>query len=534
MKITVCENYDEMSEKAAEIVAEQIRKNPKSVLGLATGSTPVGMYDELSKMNKSGEIDFKSIRTFNLDEYYPLTADNEQSYHCFMNKNFFSKINIDTNNTHILDGMCNDTEKECENFEKLIGENGGIDLQILGIGQNGHIGFNEPSENLNSKTHLTNLTEDTIKANSRFFDDISEVPKKALTMGMGTILKARKIILLAAGKNKHKAVSELLTSNISTEMPASMLKLHSDVTLICDKDAYSSERIGVDIGGTEVKFGVLNENDETVYKTQISSACLNCGELIDSIADKCREIMKEYCISGIGVGTAGIIRDGIVNAVNLPFKDIDLKKELENRLNISVKVSNDANCAALGEAVCGSGQSVKNLVMVSLGTGVGGGIIIDGKIYEGKGSAGEIGHFPVNFDGEKCSCGLNGCFEQYASAAALIGMAEKAAKINTDSILYKLYIENRNSLNGKLFFRAVNEKCAVAAEVLDKYINRLSIGIKGIINVFDPDMIVLSGGITNAGDTLLKPLKDRINSDTPIAISKLKSDAGIVGAALLV
>ena len=173
MKIIVCDNYDEMSKAAAKIVAEQVKTNPNSVLGLATGSTPIGMYGELAEMNKRGEIDFKTIRTFNLDEYYPISADNDQSYRYFMNENLFSKINIDILNTHILNGMCEDTTAECENFEKLIEQNGGIDLQVLGIGQNGHIGFNEPSENLNSRTHLTDLTENTIQANSRFFDDIS-------------------------------------------------------------------------------------------------------------------------------------------------------------------------------------------------------------------------------------------------------------------------------------------------------------------------------------------------------------------------
>lgn len=534
MKIIVCENYDEMSKKAAEIVAAQVKENPCGVLGLATGSTPVGMYDELAKMNKAGEIDFSSIRTFNLDEYYPLSADNDQSYHYFMKENLFSKINIDMNNTHILDGMCEDTEKECDDFEKLIEENGGIDLQVLGIGQNGHIGFNEPGENLNSKTHLTDLTENTVKANSRFFDDISEVPTKALTMGIGTILKARKIILLAGGKNKHNAVAQLLNSSISTDMPASMLKVHSDVTLICDKEAYSSDRIGVDIGGTEIKFGVLNNKNELIYKTQMPTDCSSADKLIGDIADKCKEIMKEYYISGVGVGTPGFIRNGLVSAVNLPFASTDLKKELECKLNVSVKVSNDANCAALGEAICGSGKESQNIVMLSLGTGIGGGIIVDGKIYEGRGSAGEIGHLIINYNGKSCPCGQKGCFEQYASAAALIGLASEAADKNPDSVLGGIYAENDNNLNGKLFFKALNDGCKVAESVIDEYTGYLAAGINSLINVFDPDTVVLSGGITNAGEDLLAPLKTKICDGVEILISKLKGDAGTVGAALLV
>ena len=244
--------------------------------------------------------------------------------------------------------------------------------------------------------------------------------------------------------------------------------------------------------------------------------------------------MQEYYISGVGIGTPGIIRDGKVNAVNIPFKDLDLNAAVEKRLNVPVKVSNDANCAALGEAICGSGNAARNLIMVSLGTGIGGGIIINNKIYEGKGSAGEIGHFSIDMNGRECPCGMKGCFEQYASAAALVSSAEKAAAQNVDSVLYRLYSDNKNKLNGKLFFKAVADGCDVAKSVLDKYIKYLSVGLSGIISIFDPDMIVLSGGITNVGDALLTPLKAAVHSDTEITVSKLKGDAGTIGAALLV
>ena len=238
MRFLICENYEEMSREAAKLIAAQIKEKKNSVLGLATGSTPVGMYRILAEMNKKKEISFKNVTSFNLDEYYPLDADNPQSYHYFMKENLFSKIDINPENTYILDGTSENTEEECKNYEQLIADKGGIDMQVLGIGQNGHIGFNEPDATLNSETHLTSLTENTIEANSRFFDDIEKVPKKALTMGMGTILKARKIILLANGEAKHNIVSELLNGEISTDVPASMLKLHSDVILICDKSAF--------------------------------------------------------------------------------------------------------------------------------------------------------------------------------------------------------------------------------------------------------------------------------------------------------
>lgn len=238
MKVIVCNTYDELSLEAAKIMAATIKEKPDGVLGLATGSTPIGMYDNLIEMYKKGELDFKDIKTFNLDEYYPLSADNDQSYHYFMNKQLFSQINVKEENIHILDGLSENPEKECEDFEKLIEENGGIDIQVLGIGQNGHIGFNEPDDKLYANTHLTDLTENTIKANSRFFEKESDVPTKALTMGMGTILKAKKIIILANGKAKHNVVSELVQPMITTNNPATFLNAHADVTLICDKEAF--------------------------------------------------------------------------------------------------------------------------------------------------------------------------------------------------------------------------------------------------------------------------------------------------------
>lgn len=228
-----------MSKRAAKLVAAQVLLNPQSVLGLATGSTPVGMYNELISMYRAGELDFSQVKTFNLDEYYPIKRDNEQSYFKFMYKNLFSKINIDLYNIHFPDGETDNPVSECENYEKLIAQSGGIDLQILGIGQNGHIGFNEPDVNLNPYTHLTNLTENTIKANSRFFEAYDEVPRKALTMGIATILRAKKIILLASGFNKSRVVSELIKDGINTSVPATMLKAHPDAILICDRDAYS-------------------------------------------------------------------------------------------------------------------------------------------------------------------------------------------------------------------------------------------------------------------------------------------------------
>lgn len=532
MKIIVCDNYDEVSKTAADIIAKQVEDNPKSVLGLATGSTPIGMYNKLAEMNRDGEIDFKDVVSFNLDEYYPLSADNPQSYRYFMNENLFSKINIDMNNTHVLNGMCEDTYEECLNFEKMIEDKGGIDLQVLGIGQNGHIGFNEPSTALNSRTHLTDLTENTIEANSRFFDDISEVPRQALTMGIGTILNAKKIILLANGSNKYKAISELMNSKISTDNPASMLKVHPNVTLICDREAYAGNKVGIDIGGTEIKFGVLAEGSTLIYKETIPTNKESEDALINSIVRKCREISDSYCINSIGVGTPGIIQNGLVTAANLPFSNTDLKGKLEKALNLPIKISNDANCAALAEAKCGSGKKYKSLIMVSLGTGIGGGIVINNKLFEGSGKAGEIGHQIICRNGKDCPCGQKGCWEQYASVSALIKSAVSASEKHPESKLAEIYRTN-GKMSGRLFFEALKNDCSAAKEVFAEYLDYLATGISSLINIFDPDLVVLAGGITNAGDSLLLPLKDKLPCDIPIEISVLKGDAGTVGAALL-
>ena len=238
MRIIICENYEELSERGAELFKAQVTLKPDSVLGLATGGTPVGLYKKLIEYNKNGSLDFSRVTSFNLDEYYPIAPDNNQSYRYFMNENLFNHVNIDKAKTYVPDGLAKDPEAQCKEYEALLEEKGPIDIQLLGIGRNGHIGFNEPDEKLNAVTHITGLTESTIEANARFFDDISEVPTKALTMGMGTILKSKKIVMLISGKEKHEVLSELLNDDITTNNPATLLKVHPDVVIICDKAAY--------------------------------------------------------------------------------------------------------------------------------------------------------------------------------------------------------------------------------------------------------------------------------------------------------
>lgn len=237
MKIIVVNNYEEMSKKAANIVASQITLKPDSVLGLATGDTPLGMYKYLIRIYQEGNVDFNDVKTFNLDEYYGIDQSNPHSYYFYMMENFFQHINIQKQHIHIPRGMTESIEKECDEYEKQIESAGGLDLQILGIGRNGHIGFNEPDVKFEATTHLVELDEDTVKANSRFFQSVEEVPTRAISMGIKTIMQARNILLLASGKEKAETIYKTIKGKITPEVPASVLQLHPGVTFIIDKDA---------------------------------------------------------------------------------------------------------------------------------------------------------------------------------------------------------------------------------------------------------------------------------------------------------
>ena len=239
MKVIKTKDYNEMSKKVAQIIAAQIVLKPNSVLGFATGSSPVGTYKELAKKNQEGEIDFSEITTVNLDEYKGLPQEHEQSYIKFMNDNLFDHVNIDKANTYLPNGMAECPKEECARYDALIESLGGIDLQLLGIGHNGHIGFNEPSDHFENGTHCVTLTERTIEANKRFFVSEDEVPRKAYTMGIGTIMAAKKIVVVVSGEDKADAVKKCVEGAITPEVQGSILQLHPDVTIICDEAAYS-------------------------------------------------------------------------------------------------------------------------------------------------------------------------------------------------------------------------------------------------------------------------------------------------------
>ena len=239
MRIYKAKDYEEMSRKAAGIVSAQIIMKPDCVLGLATGSTPVGLYKQLIEWYRNGDLDFSGVRTVNLDEYKGISRENDQSYYYFMHQNLFDHVNIPAENTHLPDGMEPDSEKECRRYEELIQSMGSVDLQLLGIGHNGHIGFNEPADAFDKLVHCVNLTQSTIEANKRFFASAEEVPRQAYTMGIQTIMRSKKILIIANGEGNADIVRDAFFGPITPMVPASVLQLHNDVTLVADEAALS-------------------------------------------------------------------------------------------------------------------------------------------------------------------------------------------------------------------------------------------------------------------------------------------------------
>ena len=239
MKIYKGTDYKDMSRKAANIISAQIIMKPNCVLGLATGSTPIGLYEQLVEWYKKGDLDFSEVMSVNLDEYRGLPTSNDQSYYYFMHEHLFDLVNIDAANTYLPNGMAEDPQQECLRYEELIHSLGGVDLQLLGMGHNGHIGFNEPGEAFDTITHCVDLQESTIEANKRFFASAEDVPKQAFSMGIKTIMRAKKILLVVSGADKAKMLKEALCGPITPKVPASVLQLHNDVIVVADAAALS-------------------------------------------------------------------------------------------------------------------------------------------------------------------------------------------------------------------------------------------------------------------------------------------------------
>ncbi len=245
MEIVICKNKEEASRLAAGIITDAVKKNPKLVLGLATGSTPVPMYNEMAKAVKAKKVSYAQVKSWNLDEYEGLAGTHEQSYRYFMNENLFKKIDIKLSNTHVLNGLAKDPDKECAKYEAQIKKAGGIDIQVLGIGSDGHIAFNEPGTSLSSRTSVVYLTPSTIKDNAKLFfkGNMDEVPKRALSMGVGTICEAKKIIMLAFGKNKADAIKGMVEGGMSQFCTASALQAHNDAWIFCDEESASKLKL---------------------------------------------------------------------------------------------------------------------------------------------------------------------------------------------------------------------------------------------------------------------------------------------------
>ena len=239
MIIYRAKDYKDMSRKAANIISAQVIMKPNCTLGLATGSTPLGIYDQLTEWYKKGDLDFSAVHSVNLDEYRGLPKENDQSYYYFMHKNLFDRVNIRSENTNVPNGMEPDAEKECRRYEKLIADLGGIDLQLLGLGHNGHIGFNEPGEAFEKETHCVDLQERTIEANKRFFESADEVPRQAYTMGIKTIMQVKKILVAVSGEDKAEIVKKAFFGPVTPTVPASILQMHNDVTVVADEAALS-------------------------------------------------------------------------------------------------------------------------------------------------------------------------------------------------------------------------------------------------------------------------------------------------------
>lgn len=237
MNVLIYDSEEQIGIAAGNYMCGQVLQKPDSVLGLATGSTPLKPYGQMIELYKKGVVDFSKVTTFNLDEYVNLDVNDKNSYHSFMHENLFDHINIPADQINFLDGNAEDPEEECRRYEKKIKKAGGIDIQLLGIGSNGHIAFNEPADCFQRWSHVVTLKESTVKDNSRFFKSIDEVPTQALTMGIGSIMQAKKILIIAIGENKAKAIKQLIDGNVTPMCPASVLQFHTDVTLMLDRAA---------------------------------------------------------------------------------------------------------------------------------------------------------------------------------------------------------------------------------------------------------------------------------------------------------
>lgn len=291
--------------------------------------------------------------------------------------------------------------------------------------------------------------------------------------------------------------------------------------------------LGIDVGGTDIKYGVVNDRSELIVSFKEPTQKESEAAILSQFEDICRRTMEEYPIKAVGIGIPGNIsmKTGRVTlSVNLPFKDTDVEGYLTKALGISVKIAKDSNCAVIYEHMAGSGSAYENILMITIGTGIGGGLVLNNRLYVGtREDAGEVGHIITHAGGIRCGCGQEGCFEKYASASALIAAAKDAGEKNPDSILAKY---GQADMGARVVFKAINEGCPVAQSVLDNWIYELALGIKSLVMVFSPDVIILSGGVMHEADRIIPKLKEKCG-DVNIVKSQLSNGAGIIGSAML-
>lgn len=293
--------------------------------------------------------------------------------------------------------------------------------------------------------------------------------------------------------------------------------------------------LGIDIGGTNIKFGIVDETYRIIKKWSIpTEADKGDEQIVANIIRKGKEIMQEFSFDSVGIGTPGLIdseRGICISAGNLPYNHTPIVAKLKEAINVKVALANDATCALLGEISAGVGKKYHDFIMITLGTGVGGGICIDGKPYWGKnGMAGEFGHMTIQYNGPECRCGRNGCYEQYASVSALISQCKKASEEHPESLLAQYSSEK---ISGKTAFDAMLAGCKVAADVVNQYAKYIAIGIEDLNMIFAPEAIVIGGAISNQEEMLLKPIKENIHDSINVCLSQLKNDAGMIGAAVI-
>ncbi len=490
VNLIIVKDYKELSEKAFDFIKTEIGLGAKN-LGMATGSTPIGLYELIRADYKKNKV-YENLNYYNLDEYHGLNKTHPQSYYSFMKSQLFDEINA--SNCFIPNGELN-IEESITTYQNILDQTT-IDVQLLGIGNNGHIGFNEPKTPFTIKTNYVKLDNLTREANKRFFDnDIDQVPEYAITMGIADIMRAKKILLLANGESKAKAVLEMLYGEVTEDMPASILQTHSDVTVILDYKAASKlplHTLGVDISSTRIKVAVFDSEFNRL-------SCEIVPHNNENIYDKTLEMINQQLsdkVLNIGVSVSGYVRKGKVSHPRIGFNNFEIKNQLEKDLNRRIKLINRANASAYGEYRMNYSEDY-SLYYISLATGIGGGYVVKGNVVNGRhGFAGEICNMVVDSHEFYDDFYADGSMEMH---------------YNT----YKL------TKNEKLF------------------IKQISIVIANVVNTIDPDRIILDIKNQELDKSLVLKIEEKLNTilysqneEKVKLMTSTVEDESLIGAAM--